>query len=625
MDEVTNKLMLSTPSSNFTEQTNFINVETEPFTCPLQVESTENELPKSPVDNSNNDDLSVQMEKLEVSRVSVDLFSQFTTSSKSSLPPNRVLTNVENIESISQRISNIHMSENNELVDTMPNTSPQRLVGSQISHELAETQPNSSPIVLSDDEDYDDDNDGNNMTNESLLTEDGDENDSIIELSSDDSFKSTDDRIPQDISAINTQTQRLTESAEQKLNHFFDNIPKLDASNSKYFRNADLDNSVKNKSVSSDINVPDTNPSNDDSHDENNLIQLHASQLDEHLEKSSELSIDGNALHVTQYENDQKNQSVDSSSSKVDDMSQHRSLINESSQKSSIDNESKNQSSVQNDSKDMSSSPLHQNNESTDERQTSLHGSTKKNEFEKIKTISKNVITLNSPIINISAKVNINIRLSGFSSSTNSSEADEASDNGNVPSEVSSKNNESISSEAAIDSSRDFKDGCRIEEKRFSGSSLPKLHIDNINHKTTDDSDDPNKRSNEISPESSIIESSIQDGKSNDVIMDSTGSAKDLHVDNTSPTKDTENSVHLDTSAEIDEIGEKLLTDIYGDTWRTPQLVKKCLSARKKCLTDVPKRNFSRGFSLCEYAYNFTKITVSSFNSKNCSLRVSTF
>lgn len=582
--------MLSTSSDNFTEQTNFINVETEPFTDPLRVESTENEKEN----DAPNNDLASKMEKLEVSRVSVDLFSQLTSSSFS-LPPNRVLSNKENIDNISQRISNIHMSDNVVLADTQPNTSSLKRIESKKTQFLADTQPNSSPIPLSSD-DEDDNNvggGGNNEMIESLLTEESEEDededdDSVIEiLSSENSFESASDRLPRDVSALNTQTAEITDSVAQKLNHFFDNIPNLNVSQLDYGNSADLEQSV---------NVSETEASNNKNSDDQNRVQLQSSQLDENLDKSGELSGDKSgelsgdksASQVVSY--DEKEESVVESSL-------HRSRIDESDETSDVYNEHDRQS-IQNDSDNMGSAQL---NQSTDEP--------KKMEFEKIKTSAKSVITLNSPIINISAKVNINIQLTGFSSSTNSSESGETTEN--APSEEPS--------ETSVNKSKEFTAHCRKEGAPTLGFSSKSISIDSPNHKTTGDS---TQDSADMSPDSSIIESSVilhspagstdaiqNKENSNSSTRDSLSSlvdlTKELIVGDTSATKESENSAivsTIDTSVEIDEIGEQLLTDIYGDTWRTPQLIKKCMSTKKKCFTDVPRRDISRGFSLCEYA-----------------------
>lgn len=77
----------------------------------------------------------------------------------------------------------------------------------------------------------------------------------------------------------------------------------------------------------------------------------------------------------------------------------------------------------------------------------------------------------------------------------------------------------------------------------------------------------------------------------------------------------------LDTSVEIDEFGELLLNCMYGDTvslcsiafaeikliqhvtflqWRRSQLIKKCVSTKDKCPSEVRNRDKSHGFSLCE-------------------------
>lgn len=587
--------MLSTSSTNNTEQTNFINVETEPFTNPLRLESSEKE---NSVHNSNNDDLASQMEKLEVSRVSVDLFSQLSSSSKFSLPPNRVLSNQENIDNISQRISNICMSGYVDLADTQPNTLSQRVIGSPKPHLLADTQPNSSPIVLSSDgeDDNDADNDaGDNEMTESLLTEESDEDDSVIEiLSSDNSFESAHDHIPQNISSINTDAEEITESVAQKenripqnileintdaekitdsdaqkLDHFFDNVPNLNVSHDNYNRKADLDNTVR-----SEINVSETEGSEKENSDENNILQLQASQLDENIGNTSSGNISSSVRNS--------------------------------------DNEPDNQS-ILNESDNMGSESLHLN-QSSDEKQVSVHEARKKIEFEKIKTSSKSLISLNSPIINISAKVSINIQLSGFCSSTTSSDTDETSENADAASEESSKNNDSVLPETGVDTSREFVAHCNKRDIHTSGSNSKEVYIDSPNHKS-DDNDDSHTISNEISPNSSVIESSRDDIQeiqnmedNNSSICDSLTSlvdlTKELIVADTSTSKQDENNVSvspIDTSVEIDEVGEQILTDIYGDAWRTPQLIKKCLSTRKKCLTDIPKRDASRGFSLCEY------------------------
>lgn len=634
---ITNKLMVSTSSGNNTEQTNFINVETEPFSNPLQVESTENEKqsPKNSSLNSNNNDLASQMEKLEVSKVSQDLFSQFSSSSKFSLPPNRMLSNKKNIENISQRISNIHMADHDddELADTQPNTSSQKLSKSQVKDALADTQPNSSPIVLSSDDEGDQEENNENNNNNSLMTEESEDDDSVIILT-DSSLEITEDPVPKDISAINTQTEEITESVQAKLNHFFDNIPKLSVSHdNNYSKIVD----PENESVCSEINISETIASKSDieNPDESNVSEIQASQLHENIDRNaSQIHPDRSASQIKLIDN-QKNETMNSSSSKANATSLHRSCVNESGKTSTVDNELSDDPSVHSDNDNMGSpkSSLHQN-QSTDQKQMSVHEPTKKIEFENIKSSGKNLITVNSPIINISAKVNINIRLSVCSGSTTSSDtdgvsentdgvsenADGVSENADEPSEESSKNNGSILSEAIINSSGERRVHCRKESSNTSHSNLVKYYVGSPNHQNKISDDDNIDAQNDnigVSPESSVIESSVVSSHANDIediayeeknisgICDSVDVAKQSTISDTSTSKQDKNNISvlpIDSSVEIDEIDEQILNEIYGDTWRTPQLIKKCLSTKKKCLTEVPRRNLSRGFSLCEYA-----------------------
>ncbi len=699
--------MLSTSSGNNTEQTNFINVETEPFTNPLQIESTEIERitnpvqvknaeneKESPENNSGSSDkhkeLALQMEKLEVSRVSADLFSQFSSVSKLSLPPNRLLSNKENVDNLSQQMSNIHMSDHDDLADTQPNTSSQ--YEGKLENFDVETQP---PIILISDGEEDNASD----TNKSLLTEESEDDDSVIEvLSSDDSREITEDQIPHNVSPIITQADdvELTESVAQKLNHFFDNIPKLDASLNNYHK---ID-SKKNESIDLDISIPETAESHKENHnekvDESNVLQLQASQLDEDLDESGTQSKDKNTSQVGsihQNDDNQKNETLNRTSGKQDEASIHHTRLDESDKTNAKDNESESQSlqnesrslqnesqslqnesqSLQNESSNSSSEPL---NQSTDDRQISIRETKKSVESEKIKTT---VFRVNSPIINISARVNINIQVSGFSST--SSETDGTSENTDDQCSIhSSRNNESFLSEADNNSSREVVAHCRNAVNNIAGSN-PKNFVDaSPNHKIIegddddDDDDETPGHKNDDSPEPSIIESSIAPGHKNDespessVIessilqphqadqvvddeneehntsaicesmtslqiieresIDTSNSSKksmDCTSDSSSNHKESmhiegdeskidENNVSVlpdennvsalpvDSSVEIDEIGENLLNDIYGDIWRTPQLIKKCVSTKKKNLTEVTKRNDgSLRFSFCKF------------------------
>ncbi|KAG4076536.1 hypothetical protein HA402_011352 [Bradysia odoriphaga] len=671
---ITNKLMLSTSSNALTE-TNFINVETEPFTNPLQVESTETEK-KSPKAKSDNGELTSQMKKLEVSRVSAELFSQYSSSSRISLPPNRILSNKENIDNLSQRMSNIRMSD---LADTQPNTPSQQKQRSNST--LADTQPNTashpkqqsehsaddervieSIVLSSDDEDNDD---GSDNLRKSLLTEESDDA-SVIEIeSSDDSIDAFDEHVPQNKSAINAEVDELTESVALKLNNFFDNIPKLDQSRQNFYKNVESIATPQEKSETADINIPETEPSGDKNCDESNVLELEASQLDE-SGKTSGNDATSQISSVNENEGNEKNETPNGLLDKPDENISCQSPVlhlNESRKTSTVDNESDNQS-VEDES---GSSHL---NQSTNEKQLSVREPKKKIEFEKIKTDAKKVITFSSPKINVSATININIQVSGFSS--NSSDTDVTSENAEDPSDKSAKNDLSTLSEDCIDSS--MESHCLRNVKKFSGSQSKNFIAFSPNVKATDD--DLPDQDDQTSPDSSVIESSIihsqadvtlgnpnddkdapgrsqsnhsldkdstnasissvdivtkqpTDGPSSspdlvtkELIIEGTSDAslsssadlrtkeptdassssadltKESIVDGTTKDKNTLSVTPTDTSVEIDEIGEQLLNGIYGDTWRTPQLIKKCVSTKKKYQTDLIKRGKSRGFSL---------------------------
>lgn len=737
---ITNKLMLST-SSNALTDTNFINVETEPFSNPLQVESTEH-VQKSPKTKSDNGELTSQMEKLEVSRVSAELFSQYSSSSKISLPPNRILSNKENIENLSQRMSNIRMSD---VADTQPNTPSG---DKRRSHStIADTQPNTAPhtknqlersdvidderivasIVLSSDDE--DNNDGGNIPRKSLLTEESDD-DSVIEIvSSDDSIVESNDRVPQNSpqkSAINVEIDELTESVAQKLNNFFDNIPRLDSSRQNFFRNVVPNVSSDDNADTSEIDIPETAPSDGKKADEINVLELEASQLEENgnmsgskdksqlnssheneapqLDKSDKMSGNKDTSHISvlnENEGDEKNDTRSSlSETPHHDASRHSSLqssvlhLNESLNEFA-DDESENRLD-ENEGDNVDSSKL---NQSTDEKQLSVREPKKKIQFEKIKT---NAIRLNnSPTINVSATININIQVSGFSSNSSDTDATVTSENTEDPSEKSSKIDASQLSEDVIDSSMELVSHCRKipNASRFGESERLIVYSPNINKPAEIDL---TNQDDQLSPNSSVIESSIilsegdatsrnrnypdtfglhvsaekqtdngslsatsiaakesNDGsitsgeakESNDASISSadiattesmdvsTSSAdpvpkeptnvssssadpvtKESAIDDAVQDENTPSVTPTDTSVEIDEIGEQLLNGIYGDTvslcgsrlpesqsfsvclfqWRTPQLIKKCVSTKKKYQTDVMKRGPSRGFSMCE-------------------------
>ncbi|XP_037032807.1 uncharacterized protein LOC119071854 [Bradysia coprophila] len=654
---ITNKLMLSTSSNALTE-TNFINVETEPFTNPLRVESTET-AEKSPKAKSDNGELTSQMKKLGVSRVSAELFSQYSSSSRISLPPNRILSNKENIENLSQRMSNIRMSD---LADTQPNTqSPHK---QRSNSTLADTQPNTashpkqqlersadderiiaSIVLSSDDENNDDDSDN---LQKSLLTEESDDVSVIEIVSSDDSIDASDDRVPQKRSAINVEVDELTESVALKLNNFFDNIPKLDQSRQNFYKN--LDKNVEStatpreKTETSEINIPETEPSGGENCD---VLELEASQLND----SGKMSGNKATSQISSANENDGNEKIETPKNLADkpdeNISRQSSVLdlNESRKTSAVENESENRS-IEDES---GSSHLDQ---STDEKQLSVREPKKKIEFEKIKTDAKKVITFNSPTINVSATININIQVSGFSS--NSSDTDATSEN---PSEKSSKNDETVLSEECIDSS--MESHCLRNAKKCFGSKSKNFIAYSPNVKATDD--DPPDQDDQTSPDSSVIESSIilsqkdvrlvkgnydkdasgrfesdhsmekdstnvsissvdvvtkqsTNGSSSsadlvtkesivDGTTDASSSSTDLAtkesiVDGTTKDENTLSVTATDTSVEIDEIGEQLLNGIYDDTWRTPQLIKKCVSTKKKYQTDLIKRGKSRGFSL---------------------------
>ncbi|KAJ6628661.1 Germ cell nuclear acidic protein [Pseudolycoriella hygida] len=464
VDPITNKLMLSTSSTNCTEQTNFINVETVRFTNPLRISNSENMKESSTNSTGKSNDN-------EVSRMSADMFSEFSFSSESlSLPQNRILMDKENIENISQRISNIHMTDGDDLPDTLPNTAPDKDTlpntphehnfGTQREYHHFDRQENVFVILSSDDEDQD----GND-----LLTEDDDEieeEESVIEIS-DSSFADTDDHIPRDISAPNTQNDEISDSVEQRLNLFFDNVPDFHISTTNKGKNSELDES---------INISETICSPNENLGENLLPRTSQS-----LQASEELFSDDEDV------NDEKNESSEPRESSIQKSKNSVSRIDAG---ENGDSESEDGNGPQH---IVSPSPPKENSE---DKQLSLPESTNKSELDKI-----------------------NIRLSGFTSSTNSVDSDGSYDE-------SLKKNEAVVEEV-IDS--------------------PKK-IDTMKSEST----------------SSEAEIKVAACRQNDGIS--------------TPSENL--------SIEIDEISEKLLNKIYKDTWKTPQLMEKCVSTKKKCLTD---------------------------------------
>lgn len=613
MDTITNKLMLSSSSSNISEQqTNYIEIETEPFTNPLQLstETTENEgAEKNSLNNTI--DLTTEMEKLEMSQVSADLFSQFTQSSEMQLPPNRVLTQVDNIDNISQRISSMHMTDevddlSQNLAPTQPNTMPHD------GQTLADTQPNTSPILLSD---SDDDEEGQNNVNNSLLTEESEEeDDSVIEVissDSDGSYLSSEDRVPKDISTINTQGSEISETVVQKLNKFFENIPKLTASQNHYERSVHLDNAEKNDNVVSEnldnsikpasehaeisINVSET--SSEDNVDE--ILQLDASHMNG-LDKSGKKSSVERAavVQASKLDHINRNDTSYSSSSKT---SESLLLKEPCSSKRSDKSSSEHQSSHMDDSNANDIPDSSYISEDLEEIEKSFHAAPAKKNFKAHGTTNSKTLTVNSPTINISAKININIKLSVISSSTTNSDTDTSHEiDDSHHSDVSSKNNVSLSSETATQLSSNTDLGAQRKQACMAAPESNKNYIVSPNHVKNDHIDEK-----EVSiTESSLIKTEEDGAETLKAVVDncnssateqSDGSAADI-----SSTKREEN---IDTSVEIDEMGEQLLNEVYGDAWRTPQLIKKCVSTKKRYLTDVAQRNRSRGFSLCEFIF----------------------
>lgn len=617
MDTITNKLMLSSSSSNISEQhTNFIQIETEPFTNPLQLSSTENgETEKKSSNDLDTIDLTAEMEKLDVSQVSIDLFSQFTrASSEIILPPNRVLTQVDNMDNLSQRISSIRMSDDN-LAPTQPNTQPRKATE---DGSLADTQPNTAPIsiVLSDSED---DDEGQDNINASLLTEETD--DSVIELlSSDGSFHSSDDRVPKETSTTHTQPGGISETVVQKLNHFFENIPTTSASQNncekilmdKAKKNDNsAENSIKSHSDHTEINVPETISENVDE-----ILKLDASHANESLDKSVERSNVEHAsdVQVSQQEVNKQNDNVDNSSSETSESLQQRDIEhgsnNQSDKSSAMETASEDQTSQKDESNANDLPNSSQLSDDLEEIENSFHPPPTKKFFKLHATSNSDKLSFNPPRINITAKVNINIKLSVVSSSTATSDTDASQEiDDSHQSEASSKNNTSISTETAADLSSNSEHVAQCKQAQSNKNYIVSPdHVDEKEASIIDSSlvhsEQDGAETAENNPNSNgVVEQVDEEVKGSADARPNVSSVADIST--TKKVKNVSGVSYMDSLEEIDEAGEELLNDIYGDTWRTPQLVKKCLSTKKKYFTDVGQRNRSRGFSLCEYAFLF--------------------
>lgn len=167
--------------------------------------------------------------------------------------------------------------------------------------------------------------------------------------------------------------------------------------------------------------------------------------------------------------------------------------------------------------------------------------------------------------INISAKIQINIQIS---------EIEHQSDASNI----SDYQNEDINDN--VESQQDDKNENSLETTKSS------LKLDDFENTASFMNKCPSPKAS-LPPSNNISDPKIS--KEMDDTVLNTPEKEENTALNTSEQEENDKFSHLNQSNfEIDDDMEKILNDLYGNKWKTPQLLQKCSS--KKCKT-VPKMN----------------------------------